>query len=201
MILLFSNKHQLLAHSLLIFLFWLCRLCNVLPGYLPCSGNTLTQTSICLFPLASIQALLPVMVIMSALPLTIKSGPPLFQNCIFLLTLGIPVPHQPPLGWILAFKEQLLLIILTMSVLISSRFLIAVLKGMASGLQGTQSNDKFFNFYFWLLIKQCFFVLVIFDHAPWHAGSKFPDQGSNPPLHWKPKILTSRLPGKSYVLW
>ena len=70
-----------------------------------------------------------------------------------------------------------------MSVLISSRLLIAFLRGVASGLQGTQSTEEFFfKFPFLIVAKAALFCLVIFDHAPWHAGSKFPDQGSNPPL-------------------
>ena len=46
--------------------------------------------------------------------------------------------------------------------------------------------------YFFLSLKKSF------GCAPKRVGSKFPDQGLNlHPLHWKHRILTSGLPGKS----
>ena len=40
--------------------------------------------------------------------------------------------------------------------------------------------------------------LFLFDYTLWHAGSQFPDQGSNPrPLQWNCRVLTTGLPGKS----
>ena len=43
-----------------------------------------------------------------------------------------------------------------------------------------------------------FFLFFFFDHATWHAGSSFPDQGSNLcPLQWKGGFLTTGPPGKS----
>ena len=45
----------------------------------------------------------------------------------------------------------------------------------------------------------CLFVwFLLFCHAMKHVGSKFPHQGLNPCLlHWKPRVLTNVLPGKS----
>ena len=37
-----------------------------------------------------------------------------------------------------------------------------------------------------------------FGYTLWHAGSQFPDQGSNPrPLQWNCRVLTTGPPGKS----
>ena len=42
------------------------------------------------------------------------------------------------------------------------------------------------------------YILFCFAHATRHAGSYFPDQGSNPcPLQWKHGVLTIGPPGKS----
>ena len=43
-----------------------------------------------------------------------------------------------------------------------------------------------------------YLFIYLFGHTTWHAGSQFPDQGSNPrPLQWKRGVLTTGLPGKS----
>ena len=41
-------------------------------------------------------------------------------------------------------------------------------------------------------------IILFFGCAWWHAGSYFPDQGSNPcPLQWKRSVLTIGPQGKS----
>ena len=47
-----------------------------------------------------------------------------------------------------------------------------------------------------------FIYLFIFGRNTQHAGSQFPDQGSNPcPLQWKRRVLTIGLPRKSHALY
>ena len=49
------------------------------------------------------------------------------------------------------------------------------------------------------LRKQITPYFLFFDHTAWHVGSQFPNQVLNPgPLQWKSRILTTRLPGKSF---
>ena len=46
------------------------------------------------------------------------------------------------------------------------------------------------------LILFYFILCFSFGHAPRHVGSLFPSQAWNPhPLHWKLRVLTTRLPG------
>ena len=53
----------------------------------------------------------------------------------------------------------------------------------------------FFFFFFFKSFKKGFGCTM------WHAGSWFPDLGSNLcPLHWKCRVLTTILPGKSIFL-
>ena len=50
---------------------------------------------------------------------------------------------------------------------------------------------------FWVLFNHFFFPFF-FDHASWHAGSWFPNWGSNlHPLQWKHAVLTTGPPGTS----
>ena len=57
---------------------------------------------------------------------------------------------------------------------------------------------SFWGAYGSLVIVYVFFFFFFFGYATRHAGSQFPDQGSNPrPLQWKRGVLTTGLPGKS----
>ena len=49
-------------------------------------------------------------------------------------------------------------------------------------------------------VHYCAF-LWLFGHTPWHVGSLYPNQGSNPdPLHWEHWVLTTGLLQKSSVV-
>ena len=49
-----------------------------------------------------------------------------------------------------------------------------------------------------LFKKIIYLFKFIFGHTARHAGSQFPDQGSNLcPLQWKRRVLTTGPPGKS----
>ena len=54
---------------------------------------------------------------------------------------------------------------------------------------------SFSVFFYGFWSPELFFLL---GRALWHAGSQFPDQGSNPyPLQWNNGVLTTGPPGKS----
>ena len=58
-----------------------------------------------------------------------------------------------------------------------------------------KSLCKYFAYFNWFV---CFLFFSFFGHSLRHAGSKFPDQGSNMcSLYWEHGVLTPWLPGKS----
>ena len=59
-----------------------------------------------------------------------------------------------------------------------------------------------FSFFFFFFIFYFFYFIFFYFLAARHAGSWFPDQGSNPrPLQWKRRGLTAGPPGNSLLLF